>query len=155
MNLLKENTKLNINMIKIIDSYINISGEFLFKIERECFKKITTYPIIVINKNTFEFIGFFSTKDLAIKYVIRYLINYYIDNNTKKENINLFIPIDMKYYDFINISINMKDKVYFRKKWNKTNNVNKYLTNDKKLAIKDSFDTLIEIKLNPTIKLIF
>jgi len=40
MNLLKENTKLNINMIKIIDNYMGLTYEFLKKIRNRLFKKI-------------------------------------------------------------------------------------------------------------------
>jgi len=38
MNLLKENTKLNINMLKIIDSYMGLTHEFLKKLETDYLK---------------------------------------------------------------------------------------------------------------------
>jgi len=153
MNSLIRNTKLNMNIIKIIDDYVGITTEFLIKIEKEQFQKINKiHTIMLWDTCNSLFIGLFSTKDLALKYLIRYLINYHIslNHNLSKKDFNTQVFQKIKDYEFIICDhINPNMPIYFILNKRHNHIPQNYFTNDEILAKKDSGNKLYNIIIDP------
>lgn len=76
---------LNKYLIKIIDSYV-ITKDYLLKLEKDIYKKLDMDEQTVLLDRSSQFIAFFTSKKLAIEYMIRHYINSDdIDYTTKDE----------------------------------------------------------------------
>ena len=150
MNLLRENTKLNINMIKIIDNYMGLTYEFLKKLEIDHFK-ITKKSLFMVWG--YNFIGLFTSKKLAKKYLLRYMTNSFlsITGNIQKKYFQngVFRHID-SFTIFKYDSLNMSKKIYLNTEYEDSRNLSKYLTNNESLAKKyNDGKNLYEIEIDP------
>jgi len=139
MNSLLQNTSLNTDIIKIIDLYAGLTEEFIIKTE-EMFNRQLSNPLIILMYLN-EFIGLFTTRELAVKHMIRLLINWHIYHH-KCISRNNFITnsLDNKdIYDFLIIDHIDKNKtIYYRQK--KSKYPLNLLTNDKEEAILSLYD---------------
>ena len=72
MNSLKENTKLNINLINLVKSYMGIDPEEILKLRKTAFKLTSNNVLFVlINISMNKYLGIFTTRKLAKRYMIQ------------------------------------------------------------------------------------
>jgi hypothetical protein len=101
----------------------------------------------------YNFIGLFTSKKLAKRYLLRYMINSFLSivgNIQKKYFQNeVFRHID-SFTIFKHDGLNMSKTIYLNTEYEDSRNLSKYLTNNKSLAKKyNNGENFYEIEINP------
>jgi hypothetical protein len=132
MNSLKENTKLNINLINLVKSYIRIDPEEILKLRECAFDLIRQDVLFLLVDTVNKVLEIFTSRKLAEQYMIDHIINQnLINTNEINNNMDLIIYYELNDYNIISVyHLNQKNSIYYINDSNYSDRIIDKLTHD-------------------------
>ena len=132
MNSLKENTKLNINLINLVKSYIRIDPEEILKLRKNAFDLIRQDVLFLLVDTVNKVLEIFTSRKLAEQYMIDHIINQnLINTNEINNNMDLIIYYELNDYNIISVyHLNQKNSIYYINDSNYSDRIIDKLTHD-------------------------